>query len=620
MKYSIPIAVNLLALVIYTSLFSQVAPAIEWAKCYGGSSNEFASSIIQTTDGGFIVAGCTESTDGDISENKGWSDVWIVRLDISGNLIWEKSLGGNNPDCAFSIEQTIDGGFIIAGYSASNNGDVTGNHAYDDYWVVKLDELGNLEWEKSFGGSDFEEANSVQQTTDGGFIIAGWAGSTDGDVTGNHGHYDYWIVRLDVNGNLLWQKCLGGGKYDWANSILQTIDGGFIVAGASESTNGNVTGNHGDYDYWILKLTEDGHVMWKKSFGGSLYDWASSIRQTSDGGFVIAGISSSNDGDISGNHGCWDYEIIKLDQSGNLIWQKSLGGTNCDYAFSIAPTNDEGFIIAGESYSIDGDLSQSHGHGDYWIVRLDADGNLIWQKPFGGFFEDVAKSIQQTMDGGFIIAGYSESTNGDVIGNHGEYDSWIVKLFPESQSGNCAGLKNLSATNITSTSAQLNWTTIGTPDVLKIGYKKANDLNIYTTVPGTTSSLTISDLSPSIDYVWGIQAKCGSASSKVKKSTFTTAPLKQGKILLTEVESMNLYPNPTIGRFTIDVKVEEQSSTVAMIQITNVLDKVVYEEMKSIEYGKLHGEVTLDSKNSGGLYFVKVLSGERSYCKAIVFE
>ena len=223
--------------------------------------HDFAHSIQQTKDGGYIVAGSAESNNGDVTGHHGqswYADYWIVKLDSYGNLQWQKSLGGSSYDYSGSIQQTNDGGYIVAGNSQSSDGDVTVNHGgnnYGDYWIVKLDSYGNLQWQKSLGGTNDEALSSIQQTNDGGYIVAGYSDSNNGDVSGNHStNYDYWIIKLDSIGNLQWQKCLGGTDNDKANSIQQTNDGGYIIAGSSNSNNGDVTGNHGNNDYWIVKL------------------------------------------------------------------------------------------------------------------------------------------------------------------------------------------------------------------------------------------------------------------------------------------------------------------------------------------------------------------------------
>ncbi|WP_084466346.1 T9SS type A sorting domain-containing protein [Kaistella palustris] len=422
-------------------MVAQTAPSIQWQKSLGGTSRDTAKSILQTLDGGYILAGYSQSNDGDVSGNHGGWDYWIVKLDQSGNVQWQKSLGGGQSDYAQSVQQSADGGYIVVGYSESNDGDVSGNHGDYDYWIVKLDSSGNIQWQKSLGGSYEDFAKSVQQTADGGYIVGGYSQSNDGDITGHYGNYDYWIVKLDSSGNIQWQKSLGGTGEDRANSVRQTTDGGYIIGGYSRSVDGNVSGNHGDYDYWVVKLNSIGNVQWQKSFGGSSIDIATSVQQTTDSGYIIAGYSSSTDGDVSGHHGNGgvypDYWIVKIDSNGTIQWEKSLGGMFGDFAYAIRQTNDGGYIVAGESWSSDGDVSGHKGStssSDYWIVKLNSIGNIQWEKSLGGYDNDIASCIQQTADDGYIVVGESISDDGDVSGHHGSTvynDVWVVKLTAE---------------------------------------------------------------------------------------------------------------------------------------------------------------------------------------------
>ncbi len=387
-----------------------------------------AHSIEPTADGGYLVAGFSYSNDGDVTGNHGGADYWIVKLDGGGNLIWQKSFGGTWNDFGWSVVPTADGGCVVGGSSSSNDGDVTGNHGAADYWIVKLDGPGNLTWQKSFGGSIDEYLYSIQQTTDGGYIVGGYSDSNDGDVTGNHGGYDYWIVKLDSIGNLTWQKSLGGSITDVALFVQQTNDNGYIVAGESQSNDGDVSVNLGDNDYWIVKLDSTGAVLWEKSLGGSDIDWANYIEQTTDGGYIVAGYSNSTDGDVTGNHFRVDYWIVKLDSIGAITWQKSLGGSDGDRAYAMQQTSDLGYIVIGSSPSNDGDVTGNHGNQDYWLVKLTSNGLLDWQKSLGGSENDEAYAVKETADGGYIIAGYSQSNDGDVTSNYGDKDYWIVKL------------------------------------------------------------------------------------------------------------------------------------------------------------------------------------------------
>lgn len=404
------------------------APAIQWQKCLGGSDIDIAYSSQQTTDGGSVVAGWTESNDGDVSGNLGDWDFWVVKLDGEGNLEWQRALGGTNADVAYAIQQTSDDGYIVAGYTLSNDGDITGNHGGFDCWVVKLDAAGTMLWQKALGGSQADQAQSIKQTTDGGYIVAGWTGSNDGDVSGNHGNNDVWVVKLDPAGAFIWQKALGGSSYEQATSIQQTSTGGYILAGQTDSNDGDVYGNHGSMDLWVVELVATGNLLWQRALGGSLNDGARSIQLTSDGGYIVAGSAFSNDGDVSGNHGNGDQWVVKLDAVGNLVWQKCLGGGSGDVANGISETNDGRYIVAGSSLSNDGDVSGTHGSGDAWVLMLDAAGSLAWQKCLGGSDGDVSSTIQQTSDGGYFVAGSTSSNDGDASGNHGDLDFWVVKL------------------------------------------------------------------------------------------------------------------------------------------------------------------------------------------------
>jgi len=410
------------------SLSAQVE--IEWQRCFGGTSGDYAQSIRQTSDGGYVVAGYTWSNNGDVSGNHGNFDYWVVKLDSAGNLLWQKCLGGSGTDDAYSIQQTSDGGYVVAGSTSSLDGDVSGSHGLLDYWVGKLDAAGNLQWQKCLGGTGTDWAYSIHQTSDGGYVVAGYTWSTDGDVSGNHGYCDYWVVKLDTAGNLQWQKCLGGTLQDFAQSIQQTSDGGFVVAGETTSADGDVSGNNGGYDYWVVKLDTSGIIQWQKCLGGTLGDSAFSIQQTNDGGYVIVGNTFSNDDDVSSHHNTnfYDVWVVKLDPNGSIQWQKCIGGTDDDRAYSIQQTSEGGYIVAGYTWSIDGDISENHGSIDYWVVKLDALGDLQWQKCLGGTQADKALSVQQTSDGGYVVAGESNSANGDVSGNHGYGDYWVVKF------------------------------------------------------------------------------------------------------------------------------------------------------------------------------------------------
>ena len=287
---------------------------------------------------------------------------------------WQKSLGGSSDEYANDIQITYDGGYITAGYALSNNGNVSFNHGGKDYWVVKLDASGNIQWQQSFGGSRDDEAFSVYQSTDSGYVVAGYSMSDDGDITNHHGGTDtsdYWIVKLNAGGTIQWENSFGGTDYDAAASIQQTADSGYIAAGFTQSVNGDITLNHGNSDYWILKLTSVGAIQWQYTYGGTSWDNAASIQQTVDSGYIVAGNTYSADDDVSFNHGLSDYWMLKLSATGAIQWEKSYGGSDNEYSYTVRQTTGNGYIIAGQTVSTDGDVTQHYAPPEYWIVKTD---------------------------------------------------------------------------------------------------------------------------------------------------------------------------------------------------------------------------------------------------------
>jgi uncharacterized delta-60 repeat protein len=267
-------------------LTTGIASAGQWANTYGGTNYDYANSIQQTSDGGYIVAGETYSF-GAVN-----SDAWVLKLKPDGTVDWQKTYGGTNYDSAYSIQQTSDGGYIVAGYTESFG---AGNV---DAWVLKLKPDGTVDWQKTYGGADDDSANSIQQTSDGGYIVAG-------ETSFGAGYGDAWVLKLKPDGTVDWQKTYGGAADDYANSIQQTSDGGYIVAGAT------ISFGAGNDDAWVLKLKPDGTVDWQKTYGGTNDDFASSIQQTSDGGYIVAGETYSFG---AGNDDAW---VLKLKSDRN---------------------------------------------------------------------------------------------------------------------------------------------------------------------------------------------------------------------------------------------------------------------------------------------------------------
>jgi len=417
----------------WTQLYSQLNQDIIWSKSYGGSLYEEASKIECTNDGGYIIVGVTPSNDHDVSDNHGLDDGWIVKLDAEGLLEWQRCYGGSNYDNIRAIRQTTDGGFIFCGATSSNDGDIIGDHYPGDAWIVKIDSLGIIQWQKFYGGTAVDGFNDMLVLSQG-YLFVGGTESGDGDINFNHGSSDVWIVSVDDTGKIIWEKTYGGSNFDDGLAALLTPNG-IVVAADTDSPDDDLSNSnyHGETDYWVLKIDTLGNIKWSKCFGGSVNDDIESISKLIDGGYAVGGYTYSIDGEVSGKHGLRDYWVIKIDSGGSLKWQKCLGGTNEDICHSVIVTNDNGIIATGTTLSNDGDVSFIHDpNGDAWIVKLDSSGNLVWQYSFGGTKGDGGDELIQIADGSYVFCGGSFSSDGDLSGNtnHGSSDYWVAKLSP----------------------------------------------------------------------------------------------------------------------------------------------------------------------------------------------
>jgi hypothetical protein len=396
-----------------------------WKKLFGGDNEDNGVCIVRTADGGYITAGSTLSnSSGDVGVGKGSYDIWVVKTDADGNKVWQKTYGGSSVEQPTAIINTGDGGVLITGYTNSiNSGDVGFNQGGDDAWVLKLDANGNLLWQKTYGTTSYDYAQGIISSGDGGYIVAGHTYiSTYSDV---------WIFKLDANGNLLWQKTFGGSSYDYVPAITSTDDGGFIVAANTLSSNtGNVGANNGGLDIWVVKFDANGNLLWQKTLGGSKDEWANHIVRSTDGGFVVMGYTeSSNTGDVGANHGKSDLWVVKLNATGTIVWQKTIGGAGSDAAIFGTASADGGFMLSGTTDSNNsGDVGANHGLSDLWIVKVSANGTLAGQLLMGGNDHEFGNEIIPVPYGYVVTGGSSSNNNGDAGANHGKTDMWQLKI------------------------------------------------------------------------------------------------------------------------------------------------------------------------------------------------
>ena len=409
---------------------------IDFITTLGGSKNESAQAIINTTDGGYAILGHAQSMDGDVTTKSNESyDYWLLKYDATNQLEWQKTYGGSADDRGADLIQTSDGGYVIVGKSKSNDLQVSENAGFDDFWVVKLDSNGSVYWENSFGFAGSDVPYSIIQTNDDGYLLTGVldvsASNGQGDrnsILSRHAGGDYWVIKLNSNGVKQWSNYYGGSFTDTAYDAIQTEDDGYIIVGSSDSNDVDITNNKGTYDFWIIKISATGNLVWEKSFGGSEIDEAHAINKSADGNYLIAGDTRSSDLDISQNNGAADLWVIKITPEGTLLWEKTLGGSSFDVGRSVSKTQDNGFIISGSSRSTNASFSSNKGQNDAWVIKLNSGGDLEWQKTIGGsevdFFYDTVELNDQTV----VAVGDSNSSNEDIYENKGFTDLLILKL------------------------------------------------------------------------------------------------------------------------------------------------------------------------------------------------
>lgn len=363
-----------------------------WTRVFGGSGTEYGYSVQQTSDGGYIITGSTTSF------GAGLQDVYLIKTDADGCQIWQRLFNRNDYDIGRCVRQTSDGGYIIAGY--------TSNFGQNYYvYLIKTDNDGNQLWERTFSGND-SRGYSVQQTSDGGYVIVGYT------IPVIPGYAEVYIIKTDSDGYILWQRTLGGSMADNGQSVQQTSDGGYIICGMTDP-------GHPDYaDVYLIKTDNSGILLWERTFGGNFRDYSYCVQETSDGGYIITGNTLIS---VLGSQYVY---LIKTDSDGNQLWDITFGGNGDDRGYSVRQTSDGGYIISGSTNSY------GAGEDDLYLLKTDIDGNLLWERTFGGSDCEIAgRDVQQTSDGGYIIIGTTLSFGA------GGADVYLIKTDSEGYTG-----------------------------------------------------------------------------------------------------------------------------------------------------------------------------------------
>lgn len=604
---------------------------LEWMKSLGGTNMEEEKVYINTISDGYIVSGSTTSNDDDVYENYGGLDYWIVRLDLSGNIVWQKTLGGSLEDRAANIIQTTDEGFIVVGSTHSDDGLVSthyGGTTSNDIWVVKLDADGNVLWDKNYGGTGYDTGTDIFQTDDGGFVISGSTYSFDLDISGNHGNRDYVVFKTDSMGNIEWQKCYGGSSADEAYKILQ-VNGGYIVAGDVLSNDGDVTGKHSFMDYWIVRTDTNGNIVWQKCYGGNNADYCRSINICGGTGYIVSGTSHSVDGDITGHHGLYTFPdnwIVRIDTAGNILWQKSMGGTDYDYGGDILQSDDGGIVACSQTSSNDGDVSGNHGQSDYWVYKLQPDsctidntisysGDLNYCMPGSVTLyavSDASYSYQWELNGVNLTGEINSSyTSTNITGNYrvkifngfctvlSDTISIVANMVPKSKIKNLDSINDLCFDSGISLQA-------------KTGYGFTyqwikNDVNI----PGATSSGYLAESAGVYKVFTTNDLGC---SKKSKGYTIIQTCREANE----KPESFSLYPNPASDKLYFEYVSPKPEEKIHIV-IGNILGEIIYSISPVIsENGVYNMLIHLDEKFTAGIYTLQILTDNQALSKQFV--
>ena len=600
------------------NIFAQT-PDIEWQNTIGGNKEDVIYSCKKTLDGGFILGGTsTSASSGDKSENNmglsATTDYWIVKTDATGNIEWENTIGGNKDDVLRDVIQTADGGYLAGGYSVSGiGGDKTegrlGPPFYSDYWVIKLNASGEIIWQNTIGGIFDDHLISLIENADGTFYLGGESSSEAGIDKAEYSYAnDIWIVKINSVGNIIWQSTISGLQGEYFQKMKVTADGGLIIGAYSYSNAGldKSEGSYGTYDYWIVKLDTSGNIEWENTIGGNNPDYLNDITEIPGGGYLLIGASSSDaSGEKSttafGGLGYDDYWIIKLDVNGNVLWEKIYGGDSGDYATCVTILPDGNFLIGGNSSSqISGNKTTNTFEftTDIWIIKIDGDGNMIWENSIGGDGDDYVLEMPLTADGGVLLGGFSfSSLSGDKTeANVGGTSSDFWMIKLESEI--CPAPVGLYADNITPNKATLHWDNITATESYQIWYRPIGD-GAWLKKSAPTNVKTIKSLLPATTYEYKIRTSCspGDYSEFSEINNFTTLPVRAGDDLLET--DYQVYPNPAINELIITGNFSGETQ----LQIVDVTGKCVQQMICTSN----SNEQLLDvSSLPSGIYYITI--------------
>ncbi len=563
---------------------------IDWQSSFGTSEYDVVHGIDTTSDGGYIFCGSSVLLNGT-------TDCFVTKIDSLGTIEWQQIFGGTGQEDCTDIQTTSDGGYIVCGTSDSQNGTFSGCPGYGGYdvWVLKLNANGILQWQKKFGGTSHDLGIQIEETTNG-YVIGGHTQS------GTNAFFDVWVFKIDSLGILMWQHTFGGTENENLISLRSTNDAGFVIGMHSMSSNGTMIVNHGGYDASVIKIDSLGTTEWQHTFGADADESVGDILQVSDGGYVVSVNTTSDSLDTFLNQGGHDVLVSKITSTGSIEWQKMFGGTGGDFSRTVLETCDHTYLIGGYSESQDSSFV-NYGGADAFLWQIDSLGVMKSQKNFGGTSYDEWYTMKHTSDNGYVSAGNSRSSNGNVSINYGDMDVWIVKVKPFTEQS----LPYISSSFTTSTILQSidtlvvvsvdtldSFIIVETDSVFEETYLEIHQ-NIIDTLMSTVSVCNQDTLMTSIE---GETDTLYSFETVVSQYYTTTIDSIQILPVLIESEIKNMYkvhiaPNPSQGSFFIDTGEFYAVSTFYDIQGVMVLQQ------------KHQGKTFFNNSLTPGIYMVK---------------
>lgn len=609
-----PLFTGLLCLCYWLCSFYSIGQsALQWQKSMGGQNNEYAYASTPTADGGFVIVGSTNSNNnGDVPASKafagtGGTDIWVVKVNNWGEIVWSKTFGGSKDDIATDVVETKDKGILVLASTTSTDGDAQGNGSRGGLLLLKLKTDGSIQWRKIFAGGStvgeiaFTKADayskpSIKATTDGNYIIA----ATIMPLIST----DLWLAKIRDTGDILWTKTYGSRQNDWINEVFTCADGGYLLVGGTEANANELPGTgKGFIDVYILKVDAIGNVAWQKAWGGSNLDEASSAIQLPDGSFMIVGETNSTNGDFVQNIGAKDAFILKLSNNGTLVWKKQVGGLNSDGLYAIRRSTLGKFYAFGQSNSTFGTVKPKSSVGDVWITQIDdANGNLNENILFGGADIDIARGASSSTDGGFIIAANANSVDGDLTANNGGTDFWLLKTgipFPVTIGSFSASLTNEQHVKLT-------WTSFNETRAKNFVVERSFD-QIYFTRLGSvnasgtsTSSKTYSltDAKPIFGKTY-YRLKFYDDTNKeyIYKTVSAIVSLLPTENQLSAIQSV--FPNPVVDN---SFYVKADDNTLENLQLID--SKGYRQAIETEQQDALQTKVSAKQKLNAGIYFL----------------